>query len=221
VLGRSPQGMDDPIRAESREVDPIAQAMAAAGLVDPPAIQAYLDATPYSAEEVYRSPASVLRDRLAHCFDGAVFAAAALRRLGHPAKILAMLAVRDDDHILALYRRFGRWGAIAQSNFSGLRFREPVYRSLRELVMSYFELYFNAAGEKSLRAYTAPLDLASFDRLDWTRNDAAMDAIAQRLDEIRRFPILTDEMVAGLSPVDPRSLEAGLLGANPAGLYKL
>jgi len=196
--------------------------MAAAGLDSPPAIQAFLDGIPYSAEEVYRSPASVLRDRMGHCFDGALFAAAALSRLGDPPLILDMIAVRDDDHILALFQRFGCWGAIAKSNFSGLRFREPVYRSLRELVMSYFDLYFNSIGEKTLRAYTVPLDLSRFDRQGWRTSDGeALDAIAQKLDEIRRYPILTPEMEANLTRVDERTLTAGLLGANAAGLYKI
>ena len=153
--------------------------MAAAGLDSPVAIQAFLDAIPYSAEEVYRSPASVLRDRMGHCFDGALFAAAALRRLGHPPRIVDMIAVRDDDHILAVYKRFGCWGAVAKSNYVGLRFREPIYRSLRELVLSYFELFYNVAGEKTLRAYTVPLDLSGFDRIGrpatctWRRSRSA------------------------------------------------
>lgn len=210
------------MREESDERRELERAMAAAGLDSPAAIQTYLDGIPYSAEEVYRSPASVLRDRMAHCFDGALFAAAALSRLGDPPRILDMIAVRDDDHILALFQRFGRWGAIAQSNFSGLRYREPVYRSLRELVMSYFDLYFNSIGEKTLRAYTVPLDLSRFDRQGWrTRDGEGLEAIAQRLDEIRKFPVLTPEMVANLAPVDPRLLEASLLGANAAGLYKI
>jgi len=194
--------------------------MAAAGLDSPVAIQAFLDAISYSAEEVYRSPASVLRDRMGHCFDGALFAAAALRRLGHPPRIVDMIAVRDDDHILAVYKRFGCWGAVAKSNYVGLRFREPIYRSLRELVLSYFELFYNVAGEKTLRAYTVPLDLSGFDRSDWTTCDLHLEEIALRLDEIRRFPVLTEEMVANLAAVDPRSLTAGLMGANAAGLYK-
>jgi hypothetical protein len=201
----------------SRELD---EAMAADALDSPAAVQAFLDAIPYSAEEVYRCPASVWSDRIGHCFDGALFAAAALRRLGHPPLILDMMAVRDDDHVLALYKRFGCWGAVAKSNCVGLRFREPIYRSLRELVLSYFELYFNVVGEKTLRAYSAPLDLTGFDPLRWTTSDEHLEVIACRLGEIRHFPLLTAPMVANLSAVDARSKEAGLLGANVAGLYQ-
>ena len=188
----------------------------------PAQIQAFLDSLPYSAEDRYRSPRSVARDRIAHCFDGAVFAAAHLRRLGHPPRIVDMLPnERDDDHMLALFQVDGCWGAIAKSNFSGLRWREPIFRTLRELVLSYFEDYFNSAGEKTLRAYTVPLNLARFDAQDWLTRDATMDAIADALDHIRKIQLLTHAMVRDLQPVDPRALAAGLIGAKTEGLYQL
>jgi hypothetical protein len=191
-------------------------------LTTPPKIQAFLDATPYSAEDRYRCPLTVLRDRKAHCFDGAVFAAAMLRRLGHPARIVDMLPnARDDDHMLALFQMDSYWGAVAKSNFSGLRYREPIFRSLRELVLSYFEDYFNAAGEKTLRAYTLPLNLARFDRQGWQVRDETMDTIAGAFGTLRKVPVLTRRMAARLQPVDPRSLAAGLLDSNAAGLFKV
>ena len=208
-------------------VDTFMQALTAAerglvaGLTTPVRIQAFLDTVPYSTEPVYRCPLQVLRDRLAHCFDGALFAAAMLRRIGHPPLILDMLPDdRDDDHLLALFKRDGHWGAIAKSNFAGLRYREPVYRNLRELVMSYFEQYYNVAREKTLRGYTVPLNLAAFDDLDWMTSDAPLEAIADRTDTIRRFSLLTPPMVAGLAPVDERLYAAGLQGADAAGLFK-
>jgi hypothetical protein len=191
------------------------------GLGSPAKIQAFLDDLAYSAEEVYRCPLSVLRDRKAHCFDGALFGAAALRCIGYPPLILDMLPNdRDDDHLLALYKRDGFWGAVAKSNFAGLRFREPIYRSLRELTLSYFEQYYNVKREKTLRGYTAPLNLKAFDKLDWMTSNDHLDDIAQRLDEIRKMMLITPDMVAGLAPVDKRSYQAGLLGVNAAGLYK-
>ena len=191
-------------------------------LPTPARIQAYLDDTPYSAENRYRCPLSVVRDRKAHCFDGAVFAAAMLRRLGHPPLIVDLLPNdRDDDHMLALFRVEGRLGAVAKSNFSGLRYREPIFRSLRELVLSYFEDYFNSAGEKTLRAYTVSLNLARFDPQDWLARDETMDVIADALDTIRKVPLITKRMAARLQPVDPLALRAGLLGSNPEGLLKL
>ena len=191
-----------------------------ASLTSPLKIQTFLDSVPYSAENVYRCPLSVLRDGKAHCYDGAVFAAAMLRRLGHPPLIVDLLADRDDDHLLALYRRDGYWGAVAKSNFAGLRFREPIYRSLRELIMSYFEDYYNLRREKTLRSYTAPLNLKIFDRMNWLVDDAALDAIADRLGEIRQVQVVTVDMVAQLSLVDKRSYQAGMLGVNLAGVYK-
>jgi hypothetical protein len=192
-----------------------------ARLTSPSAVQLFLDTMIYSADPFYRCPLRVLRDRIAHCFDGALFAAAALRRLGYPPLILDILPNdRDDDHLLALYKREDHWGAVAKSNFVGLRFREPVYRNLRELVMSYFEQYYNVECEKTLRGYTIPLNLKMFDELGWMIRDEPLEDVARKLDKIRRMTVLTPSMTAGLSPVDERSYHAGLLGVNDAGLYK-
>jgi hypothetical protein len=193
-----------------------------AGLDSPPAIQAFLNSVPYSDDKFYRCPLRLLRERKGHCFDGALFAAMALRRLGHPDQILELIPnERDDDHILALFKGQAGWGAVAQSNFTGLRFREPVYRSLRELVMSYFEDHFNAAGEKTLRGYRGPVHLQTFDRLEWMSSDLGLEALADGMERYRIQRLLTGEMEAGLSLVDARSLQAGLLGANPDGLFKV
>ncbi len=192
-----------------------------ASLTTPFKIQTFLDTVPYSGEERYRAPLTFLRERVGHCFDGAVFACSILRRLGHRPLLVDLLPNdRDDDHMLALYKYEGHWGAVAKSNFSGLRFREPVYRTLRELVLSYFDDYYNSAGEKTLRAYTTPLNLATFDRHHWLTDDATMDKIADRLDQIRKFQLLTPTLVKALSPVDRRSFNAGMLGVNADGLYK-
>lgn len=192
-----------------------------AELDSPGKIQAFLDTIPYSSESVYRCPLQVLRDRVGHCFDGALFAAALLRNIGFPPLIIDMIPNdRDDDHLLALFKLDGYWGAIAKSNFAGLRYREPIFRNLRELVLSYFEQYYNVAGEKTLRGYTAALNLTSFDKWGWMISDAPLERIAQRLDKIRRFSLLTPAMVARLAPVDERLYQAGLQGANEAGLFK-
>jgi hypothetical protein len=182
-------------------------------------IQAFLDSIPYSAETADRCPLAVLEDRKAHCLDGGLFAAAALRRLGYPPLVIDMLPENDDDHVLALYRRDGFWGALAKSNYVGLRFREPVYRSLRELVMSYFDLFYNTKGEKTLRGYTYPLNLRSMDRTHWLWSSDHLERIVERMAAMRQVHILTPEMRRGLCPVDRRTYEAGLIGADPAGLY--
>ncbi len=187
----------------------------------PLAVQWFLDSIPYSTDPMYRSPRRVLADRKAHCFDGGLFAAAALRRLGHAPLIVDLCAERDDDHLLAVFRGGGRWGAVAKSNFVGLRYREPVYASLRELVMSYFDVYFNATREKTLRAYVGPLDLSKLDRLNWMANDEHLEEIVRRLDRMRRVRLLTARAARALSPIDLRSYRAGMLGIDRAGLYKL
>ena len=189
-------------------------------LDSPGAIQRFLDGLEYSSDPIYRAPAEVLRDRKAHCFDGACFAAAALRRLGYPPRLVDLRAVRDDDHVLAVFRRGVGWGAVSKSNFTGLRFREPIFRTLRALVLSYFEDYFNTAGEKTLRSCSRPVSLAPFDRRRWTHDSSVMEAIAARLDAAPHARLLTPAMERALAPVDPRTLEAGLLGANAAGLYR-
>jgi hypothetical protein len=192
-----------------------------AQMTTPMRIQAFLDKLPYSVETGYRCPLRVLREHVAHCFDGALFAAAALRRFGNPPLIFNMIANdEDDDHILALYKCDGHWGAIAKSNFAGLRFREPIYRTLRELVMSYFEQFYNVERKKTLRSYTVPLNLKAFDKFNWMTSDPPIEKIGKRLDEIRKVRILRRGMIAGLSLIDERSYRAGLVGTNRAGLYQ-
>lgn len=197
------------------------EARLVAGLTTPSRIQSFLDSVEYSEEERYRCPLTVLRDGKGHCFDGALFGAAMLRRIGHPPLITDIIPNdNDDDHLLALYKIDGHWGAVAKSNYSGLRFREPVYRTLRELILSYFEDFFNAIGEKTMRAYTRPLNLTAFDRLHWETKDEALDAIGEKLDEIRKFKPITQSMIRHLSFADQRSVQAGLLGAKATGLFK-
>jgi hypothetical protein len=190
-------------------------------LTTPEKIQTFLDELAYSTEGTYRCPLRVLRERVAHCYDGALFAAAMLRRLEHPPLILEMLPNhRDDDHLLALFKQDGHWGAVGKSNFVGLRFREPVYRTLRELIMSYFEQFYNLEREKTLRGYTLPLNLESFDRHGWMVRDEPLDWIAEKLDRSRRVRLLTPKMIKKLSPLDLRAYRAGLTGANKKGLYR-
>ncbi|MBW6472775.1 MAG: hypothetical protein K0B14_06595 [Anaerolineaceae bacterium] len=186
-------------------------------------IQAFLDSIPYSPEDANRCPRRVLEDRQAHCLDGGLFAAAALRRLGFPPVIIDMLPTpgRDDDHVLAIFQQNKRWGAIAKSNYVGLRFREAVYRSKRELVMSYFEAFFNNLWEKTLRGFTVPFDLSKLDHMNWETDDNAADVIEERLKHLRFTALLTPEMEKGLSKVDKRFYDGNTLGIDPKGVYKV
>ena len=183
-------------------------------------IQEFLDQTSYSADDFYRAPLSVLRDRKANCVDGAVFGAFALRFLGHKPLIMELRAWRDDDHFLAVFRKNGGIGAIAKSNFAGLRWREPVYRSFRELAMSYFEDYYNVEAQRTLRAYSLPVDLSCFDHLRWWENDGALEAIIQKVDRSRHIVLLKPSQIEALTLVDRRSYESGMLGINEQGLYR-
>ncbi|MBN1921753.1 MAG: hypothetical protein JW892_10940 [Anaerolineae bacterium] len=191
-------------------------------LNSPAVIQAYLDETPYSAEERTRSPLNVMRDRVAHCLDGGLFAAAALRRLGYPPLLVDLLPEpeTDDDHVLAIFKEHGCFGAVAKSNFVGLRYREPIYRTVRELVLSYFEAYYNVNGKKTLRAYTRTFDLARFDRHHWMWDETGIAIIEQRLYSLKPIPLITPAMAMQLQSVDSLTYKAGMLVANPAGLYR-
>jgi hypothetical protein len=184
------------------------------GLGDPAGIQRALDAMPYHLAGTAWSPRRVLRERTAHCLEGAIFAAAALRVLGFPPLLLDLEAVQDTDHVIAVFRVRGHWGAIAKSNFSGLRYREPVHRSLRELVMSYFDGYINLRGERTLRAFSLPVNLARFDRTrpGWAVADGDLWWIPEHLLEIRHTRLLSPAMIRALSRVDRRALAAGLVG---------
>jgi hypothetical protein len=180
----------------------------------PHGVQRALDAMPYHLASTAWSPRRVLRERTAHCLEGAIFAAAALRVLGFPPLLLDLEAVQDTDHVLAVYRIRGHWGAIAKSNFTGLRYREPVYRSLRELVMSYFEGYINLRGDRTLRAYSRPVNLAHFDRRrpGWMTAEGDLWWIAEHLVGVRHAPLLRPAMLGLLHRADRRSLHAGLVG---------
>ena len=184
-------------------------------LTRPEKIQRFLDELTYNKEpggSTCFSPRRVLELGTAHCMEGALFGAAALRVLGHPALLVDLEAVRDDDHVLAVFRQRGHWGALAKSNYAGLRFREPVYRTLRELAMSYFEHYFNLRGEKTLRRYSRPVNLKRFDRIGWMTSREQVWEIPEYLVDIHHTPLLTPEMERSLSRMDARLMAAGQVG---------
>ena len=183
----------------------------------PVGIQRFLDGLPYHLTGTAWSPRRVLRERTAHCLEGAIFAAAALRQIGFPPLLLDLEAVQDTDHVIAVFRTRGHWGAIAKSNFSGLRYRPPIHRTLRELVMSYFESYINLRGDRTLRAFSRPIDLARFDhsRPGWETSESDLWWVAEHLFTVPHTALLTPALVRGLSRVDRRSLDAGLVGYRP------
>ena len=182
------------------------------GLKTPAGIQRFLDELPYNLGYTARSPKRVLRDRTASCLEGGIFAAAALRVLGFPPLIFDLEAEQDTDHVVAIFKIRGRWGAVAKSNFTGCRYREPVYRTLRELAMSYFNIYFNLRFERTLRTYSRPVNLARFDRLNWMTTNKPIWFIAEHLCEIPHTRLLTPAMEKNLNRLDPRSVKGEMTG---------
>ena len=184
-------------------------------LSTPPRIQAYLDRIPYNLEkdrETLRSPRRVLRDGTAHCMEGALLAAAALEVAGHRPLIMDLTAVDDDDHVIAPFRQRGLWGAVATSKFSGLRYRSPVFRTLRELAMSYFEAYFSLAGQLTMRGYGIPVDMTRFDAIAWRTSEDDLWPVSEALERVRHVPVISPAVVRELHRVDGRLKAAGLLG---------
>lgn len=190
-------------------------------LKTPADIQALLDEIPYAAGERNRSPLEVLRERQAHCLDGGLLAAAILRRLGYPPLIIDLQPKpgQDDDHVIALYQIDGCWGAVAQSNYTGLRYREAIHRTLRELVLSYFEDFFNVFGKKTLRYYTRPINLLVFDKLNWMTSPSGVNAVEKYLKRAHLYSLLTNAQEKRLVDVDQLSFEAGRIGLNEEGVF--
>jgi len=187
---------------------------------DPWSIQVFLDSIDYNPSYECRSPRWVIRKRSAHCFEGALFAAAVLDFLGYKPLIVDMKAFNDDDHVISLFREDGYWGAVAKSNFTSLRFREPVYRSLRELIMSYFDFFFNLNGDKSLRSYSLPFDLTLFNKRNWATTDEDLEYIGDKIESLYHFPVVPEKMIKKLNIASESMLNAGLLGSKPEGLFK-
>lgn len=176
----------------------------------PKKIQDFLETIPINFEDVCRSPRGVLRTRKAHCLEGALFAAATLWLHGEPPLLLDLKSSdRDESHVVALFRRHGRWGAISKTNHAVLRYREPVYASVRELAMSYFHEYFLNDGRKTMRSFSKPLDLRALKNRAWTISDGSLDYISDILDRMPHERILRRPMIAALRKADKIEIEAG------------
>ncbi|MGA9061579.1 MAG: hypothetical protein WB341_07930 [Terracidiphilus sp.] len=185
-------------------------------LKTPAQIQKFIDALPYQYANTAWSPQRVLRERKGHCLEGALLAAAALRVHGYPPLLMDLEAVHDDDHVVAVYRERGLWGGIAKSNFAGLRFRAPIYRTLRELALSYFEQYYNLRGERTLRAYSRPVNLERLGRHDapqhWMTSEEDVWFVPEALIAARHYPLFPVKVARSLPRLDRRSFQAGMHG---------
>jgi hypothetical protein len=220
------------VTADLKSVDPKFAHLTPAELAvfrklnSPAKIQQFLDQEiGYNKEpdgETCYSPRNVLKRRVAHCMEGALLAAMALRYWGHPPLLLDLEAIRDSDHVLAVYRLNGHWGSVAKSDYTGLRSREPVYATIRELAMSYFEDYYNLRGEKSLRAFSRPVNLSRFDRsVQWMTTFEDVWTIPEHLVAIPHTKILTKAMEHSLAMTDVRTFQAGRVGGACAPLLDL
>lgn len=182
-------------------------------------IQEFLDDCKYNATGETRSPRYILANRRAHCLEGALFAAACLEYCGFQPLVVDLQAFNDDDHVIAVFKIDNHWGALAKSNFTTLRFREPVYRTVRELAMSYFDFYFNTDGEKTLRAYSRPFNLKMFNNKNWRTTEDDLEEIGYFLDEAKHIPLINDQQISRLVKAGDYLLESSLMGSIPEGLF--
>jgi len=164
-------------------------------LSTPQKIQKFLNAIPINHEldgETIHSVHTVLRRRRAHCIEGAMLAACALWVHGEPPLVMHLdCALSDYPHVVALVRRGIHWGAISKTNGASLRYRDPVYRSLRELALSYFHEYSDRRGHKTLRSFSAAFDMRRIDRKLWVNNDADCQEVEDRLAGLRHYRLIS------------------------------
>ncbi|MFI5388902.1 MAG: hypothetical protein ACHQY2_04210 [Candidatus Eremiobacterales bacterium] len=189
-------------------------------LKTPAGIQRLLNALSYHDADTAWSPRRVLREGTGHCLEGGILAAAALRAIGHAPLILDLEGEKDDDHIIAVYRERGHWGAVSKSHFNGLRERPPIFRTPRELALSYFEDYYNGRGERTLRRYSRPIDLSRFDHLDWMTTERPIWFVPRYLvEEARHIPLISRAQAKSLVRLDRLSIQAGLIGYDHSHMF--
>jgi hypothetical protein len=181
----------------------------------PKKIQDFLNQMPINFEEggdTCMSPRMVLRENKSHCIEGAMLAATALRLNGEKPLVVDMTATKDDfDHVICVFNRNGMWGCISKTNHAVLRYREPIYKSIRELIMSFFHEYSDDFGKKTLRSYSLPVDLSQFDNLNWMASEEDVWFVPDYLAKVKHFPILNLSQIRGLRKTDELEIKAGKL----------
>lgn len=181
----------------------------------PKKIQDFLNKLKINFEEngdTCMSPRMVLRENKAHCIEGAMLAALALRLHGQKPLVLDLTAAKDDfDHVVAVFKKHGKYGAISKTNHAVLRYREPIYRDIKELVMSFFHEYFDDSGKKTLRSFSMPVDLSKFDKRNWVTEEKDLWYINDYLADVRHYPILNKKQIAFLRKADELEIQAGKL----------
>jgi hypothetical protein len=184
-------------------------------LKTPAAIQSFLNTIPLNFEkrrETCMSPRAVLERKLAHCMEGALLAAAILEFHGYKPYVLDLRAKRpDDDHVVAVFKVGKYFGAISKTNHAVLRYREPIYASIRELALSYFHEYFTDDGKKTLREYSLPVDLNRFNKRNWRISKEDLFEIPHTLDKVKHYSIVPKSYLRKLRQADPIEIKAGKL----------
>lgn len=182
----------------------------------PAKIQDYLNSLAFNFEEegdTCMSPREVIRNKKAHCMEGAMFASAVLEFHGHKPMVLDLRSIKrpyDYDHVLSVFKQFGSFGAISKTNHAVLRYREPIYKTVRELALSFFHEYFlNSNGKKTLREYSIPFDLSYFNKLNWRTTDENLFEISFYLDVVKHHRILSKEQEKNLRKADKIEVDAG------------
>ncbi len=189
-------------------------------LNSPKKVQDFLNSLKINFEEegdTCMSPRMVLKKGKAHCIEGALLAAVALRFHGREPLIVDLEAARKDfDHVVAVFKENGKWGAISKTNHAVLRYREPVYKDIRELVMSFFHEYFLDNGKKTLRGYSLPINLKKFDKLGWMTSENEVWYVPDYLTKVKHFDILNRAQISALRRADKIEIEAGKLVVEKA-----
>ncbi|HEY0220636.1 MAG TPA: hypothetical protein VGC58_00230 [Candidatus Paceibacterota bacterium] len=180
----------------------------------PAKIQDYLNFTPFNFEDGWGtclSPRRAIRQNRADCIEGALLASAALEFHGYEPLVVDLRSLKkpyDYDHVIAVFRKDGFWGAISKTNHSVLRYREPIYKNMRELVMSYFHEYFLGSGQKTLREYSLPFNLNYFNKVNWRTSEKNLSEIMVHLDKIKHFKILNKSQEKNLRKADKIEIES-------------
>jgi hypothetical protein len=178
----------------------------------PAKVQDFLNGLRFNFEEkgeTLKSPVMVLRTKSAHCIEGAILGAYILSLYGFPPLVLHLQTTKEDfDHVIAPFMVNGLWGALSKTNHAVLRYREPIYKNIRELIMSYFHEYFLDNGKKTLRKYSKPLNLNIFEK-NWAVLDGDLWGIDEELDKIKHYDIVPKSHIKKLRKADKVEIKAG------------
>lgn len=180
----------------------------------PQKIQDYINRIPFNFEEKWgtcMSPRKVLESNKADCIEGALLASAILEFHGHKPLVIDLRSIKkpyDYDHVVAVFKADGFWGAISKTNHSVLRYRDPIYKTVRELVLSYFNEYFLDSGLKTLREYSTPFNLTYFDNINWRTTDKQLSQVMSHLDKIKHFKIMTKKQEKNLRLADDIEIQS-------------